>query len=386
MLRGNRLWRILVDVKCSLRVLVSPTPFNVREEFMNPSKGLRVACTLLVATLSLTSFTASAAGLPTAQVARVDLPRVYRLDGVAEAVNRSTVSAQTGGRVTEVNFDVDDFVRAGDVIVRIERSQQATGLAGAEANLKAAAARRQDAQKEFTRIKGAFDKGAVAKADFDRATAALKETRAAEQAAAAAVEQAQQELGYTEVMAPYNGIVTERMIEVGETAQPGKPLMSGLSLDRMRISVDVPQNLVESIRREGRAQAQVNDKWIAAESVTVFPVADPRSDTFQVRLELPDGTEGVFPGMYIKVGFVAGVDSGLVIPLSAIVLRSEVVGVYIVDENGTVRFRHVRLGSPAGPDHVSILAGLREGEMVATDPVAATIALKSQRSVQVTDE
>ncbi|MCB1802713.1 MAG: efflux RND transporter periplasmic adaptor subunit [Gammaproteobacteria bacterium] len=353
---------------------------------MYPFKAIHITCALVAFALSTLTFTAFAAELQAAAVARVDLPRVYRLDGIAEAVNRSTVSAQTAGRVTEVSFDVDDFVRAGDVIVRIEDSQQQAALAQAEANLQAATARRVDALKEFTRIKGVFDKGAVAKADLDRASAALKETRAAEQAADAAREQARQELDYTVVKAPYNGIVTERMIEVGETAQPGKPLMSGLSLDRMRISVDVPQNLVDSIRREGKAQAQINERWIAAQSVTVFPVADPRSDTFKVRLELPEGTQGVFPGMYVKVGFVAGVDSSLVIPLSAIVLRSEVVGVYIVDEAGAVRFRHVRLGSPAGPDHVSILAGLHEGEMVATDPVAATIALKSQRTVQVADE
>ena len=226
----------------------------------------------------------------------------------------------------------------------------------------------------------------MAKADLDKATAARDQARAGEQAAAAALDKARQELAYTRVEAPYNGIVTERMIEVGETAQPGMPLMSGLSLDSMRISVDVPQNLVASIREQGKAQAQIGGKWIAAESVTVFPVADPRSDTFKVRLMLPAGTPGIFPGMYVKVGFVAGVDRGLVIPLSAVVRRSEVVGVYVVNADGQVRFRHIRLGSPAGPDHVGILSGLQVGEMVATDPVRATIELKSQRTVRTENE
>jgi hypothetical protein len=123
-----------------------------------------------------------------------------------------------------------------------------------------------------------------------------------------------------------------------------------------------------------------------AEDVTVFPVADPRSDTFKVRLRLPDGTEGVFPGMYMKVGFVAGSRSALVIPLSAVVFRSEVVAVYVIDGEGQVYFRHVRLGSPAGLAHVSVLSGLDEGERVATDPVMAGILLKSQRAAQVNDE
>jgi hypothetical protein len=90
--------------------------------------------------------------------------------------------------------------------------------------------------------------------------------------------------------------------------------------------------------------------------------------------------------MYIKVGFVAGVDQGLVIPLSAVVRRSEVVGVYVVDADGKLHFRHIRLGSPAGPEHVSVLSGLQAGEQVATDPVRATILLKSQRTVHTDHE
>ena len=324
--------------------------------------------------------------LASVPVAEVDLPRVYRLDGAAEAINRSTVSAQTSGRAIKVNFDVDDYVRAGDVIVHLDDSQQQASLAQAEANLEAAAVRRRDAEKEYVRVKGVFDKGAVAQASLDKAKAARDQARAAELVARAALGQAREELSYTRVTAPYNGIVIERLIEVGETAQPGRPLMTGLSLDSMRITVDVPQNLVATIREQGKAQAQIAGKWVAAESVTVFPVADPRSDTFKVRLMLPDGTQGVFPGMYVKVGFIAGVDRGLVIPLSAVVRRSEVVGVYVVNGDGRLRFRHIRLGSPAGPEYVTVLSGLQAGEQVATDPVRATILLKSQRTVQADNE
>jgi RND family efflux transporter MFP subunit len=319
-------------------------------------------------------------------VALAELPRIFRLDGVAEAVNRSTVSAQTSGRVTEVNFDVDDYVRQGDVIVVLEDSEQQSQVRQAEANLRAASAARQDADNEYARIRGVFEKQAVSKADMDKATAARNQARANQQAAEAALAQARQQLEYTRIRAPYNGIVTERLIEVGEVAQPGRQLMSGLSLDSMRVAVDVPQNLVASIRVQKKAQALIGDRWVPAEEVTVFPVADPRSDTFEVRLRLPDGLDDVFPGMYVKVGFVAGSQQQLVIPLASVVMRSEVVAVYVVDDQGRVHFRHIRLGSPAGPQHVSVLSGLEEGEQIAVDPIAAAILLKSQRTAQVDDE
>ncbi len=336
--------------------------------------------------LMLVGAATTASELEIAPVVVAELPRVYRLDGTAEAVQRGTVSAQTSGRVVEVSFDVDDLVRKGDVIVQIDDARQQAGVRQAEANLEAATAKRRDAEQEYQRILGVFAKDAVSKADMDRGTAAFHQARANAEAAEAALHQAREELAYTRVRAPYNGLVTERLVEVGEMAQPGQRLMSGLSLEQMRVAVDVPQNLIASIREQGEAQVEIGGRWIAAEGITVFPVADPSSDTFKVRLRLPGDVEGVFPGMYVKVGFVAGKQASLVIPLSAVVARSEVIGAYVVDAEGRVQFRHIRLGSPAGPDHVSVLSGLSEGEQVARDPVAAGILLKRQRTAQVGDE
>ena len=341
---------------------------------------------LAAAVMLLTGPSAAQETLDTISVASAELPRIYRLDGVAEAINRSTVSAQTSGRVLEVNFDVDNYVREGDVLVVLEDSEQQAGVRQAEANLRVASVKRQDAEKEYQRIRGVFAKQAVAKADMDKATAARNQAIAGEEAAEAALAQARQQLDYTQVRAPYNGIVTERLIEVGEMAQPGRSLMSGLSLDSMRVSVDVPQNLIASIRSQREAQVRVDNRWIKAEEITVFPVADPRSDTFEVRLRLPDGVEDVFPGMYVKVGFMSGKQQTLVVPLSAVVLRSEVVGIYVVNPDGRVLFRHIRLGSPAGLEYVTVLSGVDEGEQIAVDPVAAGILLKSQRTAVVDDE
>jgi RND family efflux transporter MFP subunit len=327
-----------------------------------------------------------ATDLETITVSPAELPRVYRLDGIVEAVSRGTVSAQTSGRVVEVHFDVDDIVRKGDVIVTLEDTQQAAAVTRAKADLAAALSGRRDAEREYERIKGVFERDAVSKAEMDRVTALLERARAAEKAAAAALRQAEQELEYTRVRAPYNGVVTDRLVEVGEAAQPGQGLMSGFSLERMRVSVDVPQDLVPQIRRERQAQVRLDDEWIEAEEVTVFPVADPRSDTFEVRLDLPADVEGAFPGMYVKVGFVAGTERQLVLPRRSVVVRSEVVGVYTVDDDGQVFLRHVRLGSPAGQDHVIVLSGLAAGERVATDPVAAGILLKAQRMAHLGDE
>jgi len=338
--------------------------------------------------LLLGSIAAAAApnDLATVAVTRAELPRIYRLDGVVEAIASGTLSAQTSGSVLEVNFDVDDFVGAGDLILRIDDTRQQAAVREAEANLEAAAAQHREAALEHGRIRGVFKRQAVSKAQMDRATAALERAQANEQAAEAALQKARKELEFTQVRAPYSGIVTKRLIEVGETVQPGTPLMSGLSLDDLRIRVEVPQALIGSIRAERRAQAKIGERWIEVQGVTVFPVADPRSATFEVRLRLPKGVEGLFPGMYAKVGFVVGSVTGLVIPRSAVVRRSEVIAVYVVDPEGRVSLRHIRLGRATEADQLSVLTGLSAGERVASDPVAAGIRLKAQRTAQVDHE
>jgi RND family efflux transporter MFP subunit len=319
------------------------------------------------------------AELATASVQHTAIPEEYRLDGTVEAINQGTMSAQTSGQVEEVLVDVDDFVEKGVLIIRLKNAEQQAGYDQAQANLEAANAQLQEAQKEYQRIKDIFARKLVSKADMDRATAALKKARAQQAAAEAGLERAAEQLEYTRIKAPYTGIVTERHIEAGETAQPGQPLISGISLDELRVNVDVPQSLIGKVRQHGQARVQLADgDWLDAQELTFFPYADPASNTFKVRADLPPGVPGVFPGMSLKVAFTIGTDQPLTVPEVAVVHRSEVTGVYVVTDQGQVSLRHIRTGRRLD-GRVEVLAGLREGEQVALEPVTAGVVLKRQR-------
>ena len=115
---------------------------------------------------------------------------------------------------------------------------------------------------------------------------------------------------------------------------------------------------------------------IAPEGITIFPFADAATNTFRVRLELPDGQFALYPGMFVKVAFVVGESRRLLIPTAALVRRSEVTGVYVVNADGSIRFRQVRVGNEFDA-RTEVLAGLAEGEEVALEPVQAGILVKS---------
>ncbi len=320
--------------------------------------------------------------LETAQAELRQMPREFRLDGTVEAVNRTTVSAQTSGQVQEILYDVDDTVEKGAVLVVLKDTEHQAHVGRAAADLKAAVAQRQEAEDEYKRIKEMFAKKLVAASVMDKATSTLKSARARFEAAQAVLAQAKEQLEYTRIRAPFAGIVTERQVQVGETAQPGQRVMSGISLEQLRVSVDVPQSVVPRVREFNQARVQRQDgSWVEAQKITVFPIADHGSNTFKVRLGLPEGTARLFPGMFVKTSFVTGIKEDLLVPGQAVVYRSEVTGVYVVVD-GLVRFRHVRTGHSSANGYVLVLAGLMPGERVALDPIAAGVELKRQRAEQ----
>jgi len=327
-----------------------------------------------------------AAALRSVTVRPEQIPVERRLDGRIEAVNQGTVAAQTSGRVAEILYDVNDFVPAGAVIVRLRATEQRAGLLQAQAALSEATARESEAQTRYQRIADMYDRKVVPKASLDEATANRDSAVARLAAARAALDSAREGVAYTEVRAPYAGVVTKRLVQVGETVGPGTPLMSGLSLQFLRVAVDVPQSIVEQVRRIKRAAVYVNGRRIEATKVMVFPEATPDSNTFRARLELPENATDLYPGMFVKVAFVTGEIDGLLVPAASLVQRSELTAVYVLDASGRTSLRQVRVADRMG-DRVVILSGLAGGERVALEPLAAmkdlkpvTVASTSDRS------
>lgn len=318
---------------------------------------------------------AAGGNLATLEVLAETTPTERLLDGTVEAVNQATVSAQTSGRVTEILYDVNDVVPAGAVIMRIRSTEQVASLTQAQAALKEATAREAEAQTRYDRIRDMYERRVVAKATLDEASAARDAAVARLAAARAGLEAAREGVSYTEVRAPYGGVVTLKHVRVGEAVAPGMPLMTGASLDALRVVVDVPQSVIEQAREVRKAAVYVDGRRIEAVGLTLFPAAQSESNTFRARVELPRAVAGLAPGMFVKVGLVVGETQRLLVPRTAVVERSEMRAVYVVAPDGRVSLRQVRLGHARG-DRIEVLAGLVAGERIALDPIAAGLAAR----------
>jgi RND family efflux transporter MFP subunit len=330
-----------------------------------------------------TCLAASKSSLSVVSATHRQIDREYSVDGVVEAINQAQIAAQTSGQVLAVNFDVDDFVKKGQVLVRLKSLEQKASLNQVKARVAEAEAYLNAARKGYRRVKKLRAKRVASAADLDKALADVKAARARVNAARADVRQASQGIEYTTIKAPYSGIVLQRHIQPGEVASLGQPIMTGFSLDALRAVATVPQSQIGAIRRYRKAQIVLDSKpkqrRFKGRKLTIAPYADAQTHTFKVRVDFPKKVKGVYPGMFAKVAFVVGQERRLMIPAKTVVYRGEVRAVYVVDKKGRVFMRQVRLGRRYS-DMIEILAGLGTGEKIAKNPVDAAIVLKTQRN------
>jgi len=324
--------------------------------------------------------TAATEPLAAAPVALRKVLEVYAADAVVEAVRQATVSAQIHGAVTELHVDAGDRVRRGQLLARIDTRETDAQVVAGRAGVTQAEAAVGQAQLNFERSQRLVQQGFVSQAALDRADADLKAARAALEAARAGTERALTARSFAEVRAPIDGVVSQRMVERGELATAGRPLLALHDPAQLRAVGAVPQFVLARVL--GARSAQVELPTLAATvdavRVTVLPAADARLLSTLVRADLgADLPAGVLPGTAAKVLLPVGSAHRRVIPAGAVLLRGELTAAYVIGADGRPQLRKIRVGervtavdAPAEP-LVEVLAGLAEGERVALDPVAA---------------
>ncbi|MBE4588250.1 efflux RND transporter periplasmic adaptor subunit [Vibrio navarrensis] len=319
----------------------------------------------LAAALLLTTNSSAMADVYTAQLTKVDQAIV--LDGVVQPVNQGTVAAQTSGTVVALNVDVNDYVKQGSVLLEISAVQQSAALDAAKAQLASAVAQNKEAQAQVKRFRQLMPKGAISQDQMDAAETRARSAAAAVKSAEASVAQAKESLGYTSVTAPYDGVVTKRYVELGETVAPGTPLLSGFSMDELRVESEIPQHYYSLVNNE--AQFTIDNgggEKVTPTTYNLFRYAEPSSHSHTIRLNLPEKQLGFTPGAWVKTRFVYGQRELLLVPKTAVMRRAELSVVYRLTKDDEAILNPVRLGQEF-EDSYEVLSGLEIGDRVVSN-------------------
>ena len=311
----------------------------------------------------------------TLQVAVRELPQTVAAEGVVEAVRQTTLGAQVAGRIVELDVKIGDTVRAGQLLARIDARTADQAVAASLSQVAEAEANLANAKRKHERNRELLAQKFVSQAAVDQSDAEYKAAQAQLAAVKANAGQAVAAQSFTTISAPYAGVIGATHVELGDMAQPGRALVTVFDPRELRVVATLPQGSLPRVKLDApvRIDLPAIGKRLTATSVTVIPLADARTHTTRVRLDLPPA-EGVLPGQFARAHFVTGSIRVLAVPASAILRRGEVSAVYVLDAEGRPQLRQVRTGEPVGEEQVEILAGLAGGERIAANPVQAGMA------------
>jgi RND family efflux transporter MFP subunit len=314
---------------------------------------------------------------PTVRVETRAVDEIYAADAIVEAVQQATLAAQINGSVTTFFVDAGDRVSKGQVLARLDTRDTDAQVAAGRAGIAQAEAALAAAKSNYERTKSLVAQKFISEAALDKAESEFKVALAAVQTARAGSVQASTARGFAEIRAPFDGVVTRRLMEVGEFASPGRAVIAVHDPAALRAVGSLPQFVLPATARVDRATIDIPalGTALAASRVTVLPAADPRLLSTQVRADLPGGSvPGLAPGVAAKVLIPIGRSNKRVIPAATLVRRGELVAVNVLTPQGTPQLRQVRVGpavpSPDGGMLVEVLAGLSEGEHVLLNPLA----------------
>ncbi|HOU52518.1 MAG TPA: efflux RND transporter periplasmic adaptor subunit [Myxococcota bacterium] len=286
-----------------------------------------------------------------------------------EAAETAKVFSRASGYVVAWHVDRGDPVRRGQRLASVEREEATAQQRQAAAQLEAAKAAWVQARDNATRIDRLAQRQFVSEQERDQAQAALRVAEAQVQAAEAALKTLATRAGWTEVTAPFDGVVLERGVDVGTLVSPQGPALFTLaSLARIKAVVAVPQNDAGRIAlgQEGRLDIQgLEDSGGVTGRVARFaPALDPMTRTLVVEMEFENPSGLLRPGMFGRVTLLLREQQGvLVVPPQAVGRKGDRGIVYRVVDGKALR-TEVTLGSMLADGSVEVLSGLSAGDRI----------------------
>lgn len=329
---------------------------------------------------------ADAAQRPMVNVITVQSPGTARpltLPGETASWYESTLYARVNGYIARWTVDIGEHVQKGQVLAIIETPELDADLVAARAELTAAQAqvKVRAAEAEFAKTTNErwrdSPKGVVSdqereakRSDYDSSVAKLNAAHAQVELDRAKVERYAALQQFKQVVAPFDGTVTERRVDVGNLvtagSTSGNTLLYRVSQEMpMRVFVDAPQSVSGDLLKPGvAAQVKAGNATIAGQVSRTSKAIDTRARTLRVEVDIPNADQALVPGMYVDVTFSLAGNDHVQVPAAALVFRASGPQVAVVDAGGRVNFRNVAIARDDG-NMVEIDSGLAAGDKVA---------------------
>lgn len=283
-----------------------------------------------------------------------------------EPLKTIQIAPKFSGRILEIPVIAGTRVARGQLLIRLENSEVNARLAQTRAQLAAAEAASSRANADAARVRNLFGKEAATRQSLDAAVAEERQSHARVQEAKAATLQMESQLTESTLTAPYEGIIERRLMEPGDMAMPGQPILTFLQLPTLRIEASLPSHCAQEIRVGDTitAKSPQMEREMSAIVEEKEPASDRETQTQRIkaRLEARPESPSPIPGSFVWLQHSCGAESIMLIPSHAIKHIGQLESVSIMVD-GRPRIRHIRTGRSFG-DSVEVLSGLNEGDLL----------------------
>ncbi|MDV7188220.1 efflux RND transporter periplasmic adaptor subunit [Lutibacter sp. TH_r2] len=285
--------------------------------------------------------------------------------GKVEAVQNANLSTRMMGFVNNIPVKVGDKVRKGQLLISINSADINAQKAQVNASITEATAAYTNAEKDYNRFKALFNDASASQKEMDDMTANYQMAKARLEAANQMKNQVNAQLSYSNITAPFSGVVTGKFINKGDMANPGMPLISVEAPGKYQVVAMVPESEITQIKSGTNVNVTIKStgKVVKGKVTEVSTSAKNTGGQYLVKVVLDKTDVKLLSGMFTSVQFpvAKAVSNSTLIPTSALVKRGELIGVYVVSSSNTALLRWLRLGKTFG-DKIEVLSGLNADE------------------------
>ena len=287
-----------------------------------------------------------------------------QLPGVVVSEDQVQVASRLMGYIREIKVEEGQSVKAGQLLFVVDPADIQGQMSQARAGLGQAEAALADARSDYERFGALYKDEAIPKLQWDKIRLQKQVAEQQVAAARAGLGQASSQMRYASVVAPINGVVTQKMANPGDLAAPGRPVLVLEGLKQLQVRTQVGSDVYARIKTGEKVSivpdGDATQVPIEGTIAQVVPAADPVSHTYLVKIDFPAGS-GLASGNFVRVGFAVGSREGIRVPVTALAERAGITGVFVVDAEGLAHYRMVRTGT-AEQDSVEIQSGLNAGD------------------------
>jgi RND family efflux transporter MFP subunit len=289
----------------------------------------------------------------------------HRFSGIVKADDKLMLSTKIFGQVDAVLVQEGDKISKGQLLIKIKSNDLAAKQNTASSGVKAAKTNMENTIKNYDRIKALHEKGSATQKELEDMTAAKEAAIAQHQEAQHQLAEVNDYLSYANLTSPINGFVSKKMVNVGDMANPGQPILALESMEELKIEADIPAFKIGQFEINDSIKVTVKDAGLTEMNGVVERIVPSSSFSGQYKavIALSQQNKSLKPGMFARINLLKDIENKLLIPKSSIITKGQLTGIYTVNQQGEAMLRWIRLGKEYG-DYVEVLSGVTINEQI----------------------